>query len=847
MHQPHDQPADRSAGALPRTGSPKVGPQRDHQDTHPDTHPDDHQASHPDGRPTDTRPAPTAVTRLAATVENLRTELARARADAAGRSLVEMAAGVLVERLRCGPAEAAGQLTALAEQADVPVLEFAAELVNQVAADRISAIAREFVTSSVGRSEEAANRSEEASVRLRAAEAHSLAAGDSESVARSMLATALRPLGAVAVAIWAAHPDQSLTLEGSAGFGEAEARRWRYVPPGVSTPARRALDERETVVFPSLVHAALPTIGQHEYTGGRIAVPAGTGGRLIGVLEICWPTDLPPRSQSLQRQFEALAELCATTLETWTEPTGPKRTDREFDELQRLTDGVLDPCLILRLSPGNTELPLEFAVRHVNPAFVDFAGRPNSAVAGARLLEAYPLAAEAGGLAEKVEHVFATGEPFRTMDMRLAATVDGIPLLARAQVSISRHGRHVVVIWRLDDGTPRVARLLQHAQRLGRIGGFEENVQTGQIAWNETLFDLHGLPPTARPIALDRLPEHAHPDDRPAIGRFLRTLLHHRRPAATAFRLHRPDGVARHIRVVAEPVHDENAALTIVRGAYQDVSAQHWTEVALAATRDQLAHSEQQAAERSRLALQLQHAIMPPARGPLTLHDLQVAVRYRPAEKDHLVGGDWYDTLALPSGEILLCVGDVAGHGIEAATGMVALRNALRGLAATGAGPAQLLTWLNSVTHHLTDNVTATAVCALYHPGTRRLRWARAGHLPPVLLRQGRARALPQPGGILLGALDHADYEESHLELRAGDTLVMFTDGLIERRDESVQASLDSLLSLSEKTSLAKDGAPDSLESHLDHLLRYSSADTDDDTCLVGISVDRASSDTPEG
>ncbi|MFD7417157.1 SpoIIE family protein phosphatase [Kitasatospora purpeofusca] len=709
MHQPHDQPADHTAGTLPLTGTPTVGPQREPADDRP-----------ADDRPDDTRPAPTAVTRLAATVENLRAELARARADAAGRSLVEMAAGVLVERLRCGPAEAAAQLTALAEQADVPVLEFAAELVNQVAADRISAIAREFVTSSVDRSEEAADRTEEAAVRLRAAEAHSLAAGDSESVARSMLATALRPLGAVAVAIWAAHPDQSLTLEGSAGFGEAEARRWRYVPPGVSTPARRALDERETVVFPSLVHAALPTVGQHEYTGGRIAVPAGTGGRLIGVLEICWPTDLPPRSQSLQRQFEALAELCATTLETWTEPTGPKRTDREFDELQRLTDGVLDPCLVLRLAPGNAELPLEFAVRHVNPAFVDFAGRPNSAVTGARLLEAYPLAAEAGGLAEKVEHVFATGEPFRTADMRLAATVDGIPLLARAQVSISRHGRHVVVIWRLDDGTPRVARLLQHAQRLGRIGGFEENVQTGQIAWNETLFDLHGLPPTARPIALDRLPEHAHPDDRPAIGRFLRTLLHHRRPAATAFRLQRSDGVARHIRVVAEPVHDENAALTTVRGAYQDVSAQHWTEVALAATRDQLAHSEQQAAERSRLALQLQHAIMPPARGPLTLHDLQVAVRYRPAEKDHLIGGDWYDTLALPSGEILLCVGDVAGHGIEAATGMVALRNALRGLAATGAGPAQLLTWLNSVTHHLTDNVTATAVCALYHPGTRR-------------------------------------------------------------------------------------------------------------------------------
>ncbi|PYC78716.1 antitermination regulator [Streptomyces tateyamensis] len=780
-------------------------------------------------------PVPAAVTRLAATVENLRAELARSHADAAGRSLIEMAAGVLIERLHCAPAEAATQLTVLAEQANLPVLEFAADLVNRVAADRISEIAHDFVASS------AAPQPGEVALRLRTAQAHTLASSDSQAVARSILETALRPLGAAAVAIWAANADQSLSLEGSAGFGEDEARRWRHVPPGVATPARRALDEREAISYPTLAQAALPTIGQHEFGGGRIVVPAGTGGRLIGVLEICWPGDAPTGSQPLQRQFEALAELCATTLETWTEPSGHLGADRDFDELQRLVDGILDPCLVLQLAPGSPDFPLDFAVRHLNPAFVDFAGRPAGSVAGARLLEAYPLAAEAGGLAEKVEHVFATGEPFRTRDMRLATTVDGVALHAQAQLSISRHGQHVVVIWRLDDGTPRVARLLQHAQRLGRIGGFEENLQSGQIAWNDTLYDLHGLPPTAQPISLEQLANYAHPDDRAAIGRFLRTLLHHHRPAATAFRLHRPDGVARHIRVVAEPVHDQHAVVTVIRGAYQDVSAQHWTEVALAATRDQLAHSEKQAAERSRLALQLQHAIMPPARGPVSLRDLQVAVRYRPAEKDHLVGGDWYDTLTLPSGEILLCVGDVAGHGIEAATGMVALRNALRGLAATGAGPAQLLAWLNSVTHHLIDNVTATAVCALYDPATRRLRWARAGHLPPVLLRAGRARALPQPSGILLGALDQADYEEAHLDLEPGDTLVMFTDGLIERRDQSVQASLDSLLALSEKAPNAADPA-DTLENHLDHLLRYSSADTDDDTCLVGIWVREAPS-----
>ncbi|MEV7596014.1 SpoIIE family protein phosphatase [Kitasatospora sp. NPDC089797] len=774
-----------------------------------------------------------AIGRLASTVEGLRHELQRAQADSAGRALIEMAVGVLIERLGCGPTEAASQLDGLADRAGTSVLELAADLVNQASSDRISALAGDFVAASG----QPARPARSAALRLRSTQADTLSRADAHAVAQSMLGHALHPLGATAVAIWAAHPDQSLSLAGAGGFSEAEVLRWRYVPPGVPTPARQALDRREAVGHATISGAGLPSIGSLEAPGGRLAVPAGSGGRLVGVLEICWPGPLPERTQSLQRQFEALAELAAATLETWdhdTEgPFGP--ADAAFEELRQLTDGLLDPCLTLCLAPGSEEGPVQFLIEHVNPAFVDFAGRPGNAIVGSRLLEAYPLAAEAGGLFEAVEHTFATGEPFRARNMRLSAHLDGVPLSTTAQVAISRHGRRLAVVWRLDDGTARVARLLQHAQRLGRIGGFEENLTTGQIHWNETLFDLHGIPPTAPPIALGRLADHAHPDDRQTIERFLRTLLHHRRPASSAFRLQRPDGVARHIRVVAEPVAVSDTQPTVVRGAYQDVSAQHWTEVALAASRDQLAQSEQQAAERARLALQLQHAIMPPARGPIDLHDLQVAVRYRPAEKDHLVGGDWYDALTLPTGEVLLCVGDVAGHGIEAATGMVALRNALRGLAATGAGPAQLLNWLNSVTHHLTDNVTATAVCALYHPGSGRLRWARAGHLPPVLLRGGRAETLPQLGGILLGALDQADYEEGEAHLRSGDTLVLYTDGLIERRDKPLQACLDSLLALSERA-VGEPGAR-GLEAHLDHLLRFSDADTDDDTCLVGIRV----------
>ncbi|MEU3526414.1 SpoIIE family protein phosphatase [Streptomyces sp. NPDC038707] len=774
--------------------------------------------------------APTSpVGRLAATVERLRREVRAAQAEAEGRALIELAKGILVERLGCGPAQAARQLAELTEQARATPLEFAVEVINQAARDRMSEITTTFLAAATGAAERDA-----AAVRLRAAESGALAADDTQAVADSLLEHALRPLGAVAVAVWAAGADGSLTLAGSAGFSPAEATRWRYVPPEVATVARRGLTERAGQWFGSLAETGLPTIGRHLHPdGGRVAVPAGTGGRIHGVLEIAWPGPLEPQPPQVVRQVEALAELCAHTLETYTlrrEAGQEPRVLPDTAELMDLADGLHDPALVLVPYLDDSGQLADFRIQHINNHFLDPAGRPRAVVNGALLLEAYPMAAGKSELFQRVERVYATGEPFRARRMQLTSLVDQVSLSAVADISISRHGTSVLLIWRIEDETARLASLLQHAQRLGRIGGFEENLLTGEITWNDQLFHLYGRSPTSTPVPLEDLPAYAHPDDAVSLGRFLRTVLHQRRPASAAFRLQRPDGVTRHIRVVAEPVLDTDGRLFVVRGAYQDISAQHWTEVALAATRDQLAHTEQQAAERNRLTLQLQHAIMPPTRAPLTVPGLEVAVRYRPAETEHLVGGDWYDAVVLPTGLVLMCVGDVAGHGIEAATSMVVLRNALRGLAVTGAGPGQLLSWLNIVAHHLTGAVTATAVCALYDPERHTLRWARAGHLPPVLVRGSEAAPLPLVKGLLLGAVPEAVYEEAELEFAPEDTLLLYTDGLIERRDRSVEESLAHLLT-------AARTVPKTLDQQLDGLLTYSRSDTDDDTCIVGIRV----------
>ncbi|MFE9929181.1 SpoIIE family protein phosphatase [Streptomyces sp. NPDC005533] len=769
--------------------------------------------------------------RLAATVERLREEALEAQSAADGRALVELAKGILVGRLGCGPAEASRQLAKLAEQSGTTLLALAVDVINQAARDSVSEVAQEFLATAVA--EEAAEAAP--AVRLRAAESRVLAAGDTPAVAAALLDNALAPLGAHGVAIWIAGADSSLTLAGQAGFTPEDADRWRYVPPEVATCARLAFTHRELSVVPSLAQASLPTIGRRQHPdGGRIVIPAGTGGRIHGVLEIGWPQPLPPQPVQIIRQLEALAELCAHTLEEQSPHSTPDLSDAAHHaalaELADLAGHLDDTVLVLAPVLDADGRLADFRIHHVNNSFIDPAGRPRSMVTGRRFLEIYPAAAEAGGVFDKLERTYATGEACQALRTTLTTFVGEVPLTTVADVRISRHGSALLLIWKIEDEKARLANLLQHAQRLGRVGGFEQNMHTAEISWNEQLFALFGLPITVAPVPLEDLAAHAHAHDVNSIGRFLRTLLHSHRESSVEFRLQRPDGITRHVRMVAEPVLDEKGRLYAVRGACQDVSSQHWTEVALAATRDQLADTEAESADRSRLALQLQHAIMPPAPAPLEVPGIRIAVRYRPAESESLVGGDWYDSVVLPSGKILLSVGDVAGHGIQAATGMVALRNALRGLAVTGAGPAQLLAWLNRVAFHLTSNLTATAVCALFDPPARTLQWARAGHLPPVLVRNGQAQSFPLTGGLLLGAMPDATFTEEEVQLEAADILLMYTDGLVERRDIAVTDSLAQLLTVASRSA-------DTLEKRLDSVLTYSTSDTDDDTCLIGIEV----------
>jgi hypothetical protein len=231
------------------------------------------------------------------------------------------------------------------------------------------------------------------------------------------------------------------------------------------------------------------------------------------------------------------------------------------------------------------------------------------------------------------------------------------------------------------------------------------------------------------------------------------------------------------------------------------------------------------------LAIRVRRALMPPDRALTAAAGVDIAVGYRAADGGRKeASGDWYDVFPMADGDLLLVIGDIAGHGQDAVHAMDRAREALRTLISAGAGPGDLLRQLNLAAVDFTDASTGTVICARYHPEAQLLRWARAGHLPPVLVRDGAADVLELPEGMLLGVSAGAAYEEATVQLRPGDTLLLYTDGLIERRAASIS---DSLIDLA---TAAVPAGPDAA-SHVARIMAGAASDTGDDACLLALRV----------
>jgi serine phosphatase RsbU (regulator of sigma subunit) len=398
----------------------------------------------------------------------------------------------------------------------------------------------------------------------------------------------------------------------------------------------------------------------------------------------------------------------------------------------------------------------------------------------------------------------------------------------RLTVSVHPVGPGLLSGWIRHDQESRLAERIAQTERLGNLGWGEWDLITGEVSWSDELYRIYERDPTLGPMPREESEALVLPEDEPV-----------RRLAAAAFgrgdtvdityRIRLDDRI-KHLRAVVDAVRDTAGRPLKIYGIIQDVTAGEVSRARLTEVEERLREQQRSLDAEHRLAAQLQNIVLPIPREPIALPGLEVAVRYLPAEQASRVGGDWYHAAPGRDGTVLIAVGDVAGHGIRAATTMARLRHGLSALAmTTSTHPADLLAHLNELLYtNEIGVITATAVLLRYDPGTGMLDWAQAGHPAPLLTRDGVTRELGRPSGPLLGALRSAGYGSESTRMLAGDLLIVYTDGLIEDRSHSLAEGLAPVVDTLDR--LCADGATPSVTDVLAQLRR---ANPDDDTCVL--------------
>jgi serine phosphatase RsbU (regulator of sigma subunit) len=239
------------------------------------------------------------------------------------------------------------------------------------------------------------------------------------------------------------------------------------------------------------------------------------------------------------------------------------------------------------------------------------------------------------------------------------------------------------------------------------------------------------------------------------------------------------------------------------------------------------------------VAATLQQSLLTP---PVPPPGLQLAVRYRPAGRYQQVGGDWYDAITQPDGATLLVIGDVVGHNVAAAAAMGQIRSMLRAIAYDRIdSPAQVLGRVDEVIAGLHVDTLATALVARLElpqgpaARVRELRWASAGHLPPLLLcADGAVHVLDSRPERLLGTGAPRPHTDHRTALQPGDSLLLYTDGLVEHGHQLLDDGIAELTA----TARPLVGLP--LDELCDQLIdQLVTGRTDDDIALLAVRDDQ--------
>ncbi len=354
------------------------------------------------------------------------------------------------------------------------------------------------------------------------------------------------------------------------------------------------------------------------------------------------------------------------------------------------------------------------------------------------------------------------------------------------------------------------------ALEAARLGTWSWDIASGITTWDVRLEQLHGLAPGEFGGSFADWLAALHPDDRVECVARVEKAVADPGPYVLLHRVIWPDGSVHHIECRGTVIVDDEGRATGTTGVAIDVTERehHKAAVTEALVRERgLVDTLQQA---------LLPAVLPGIRGAT------VAARYLAASDGAAVGGDWYAVVPLPRERLGLAIGDVAGHGLDAVADMAAVRFSLRALALVDPTPDRVLEGLNQVVNVFESGTMITALYGVLDPQSRTWTYATAGHLPAVV-RNGdgaTARLDPRPDPPLGPA---RSFHPRQSVLEPGATLVLYTDGLVERRTEPIDIGLDRL----EQACREGPAAPDALCEYLVHVMLHNAPFQDDVAILV--------------
>ncbi len=356
---------------------------------------------------------------------------------------------------------------------------------------------------------------------------------------------------------------------------------------------------------------------------------------------------------------------------------------------------------------------------------------------------------------------------------------------------------------------------LQLALEAAHLGTWYWDEETGRTVWDARLEAIHGMAPGTFGGTYEDWKASIHPADRAECVARVEAVMAAPGPYVLLHRCVWPDGSVHWIEGRGRVMTDDAGRALGTMGVVLDVTEREERDAALA----------RRAADDHRLIQNVQRALLP-VRMP-QVDGIEFAARYE-AAPGSAIGGDWYAFVPLRGDRLGIAIGDVAGHGLAAVAEMAHIRFSLRSLSYLHDDPTEVLSQLSELVRVFSPDTMVTALYGTLDPHTGCFEYALAGHFPPVLCGPEACEMVEAKADPPLGLGE--DYALHSFTLGPDQTLVAFTDGILERRSEAISLSLQRLRS----TCAAGPRVPDSL---CEHVMREMLADlpNDDDAAVVAV------------